>query len=232
MLIQRNLKREEIKSITIKLFIISLFVVVFALNVTALTGNIGNARMILYPELGFFGTTIDKYILVKNVNNVSVNVSLEATEGLKDITKIIDDKFVLAAGEEKKAYFQLKIKEEGDYEGKINVFFKSAEENTAGVALSSTIIIHATRDGTGQEYNDLEEGDVTDEEDNSEQTDNENSNTITGNSISNSKSNVSSLFIILGISTLVLLIVFFMFIFIASKKKKRRDRSSWKEFYQ
>lgn len=202
---------------------ILLIVVILSSSVLALTGSIGNPKAILNIEVGFFGTTIERTVLVKNVNDVAVNIKLEASEEFKDITKIIDNEFTLQPGEDKKARFNINIKKPGDYEGKIVVFFKGEEEKT-GVALASTIIIHAVKKGS------LDEEESEDEEIVNEN----NTSDITGNVVSENKTNAPVIAVL--ISTLILAAILIFLIFkVKTKKaekigekvnKKRADRSS------
>ena len=107
--------------------------------VSAITGSIGNARMVLRANLG---DKIDKSILVKNVNNVSINIELNAEGDLAEDIIIKDKEFPLSPGEEKKASFTINVKKSGTTESKINVKFSPVEGRT-GVGLSSTIIVIA-----------------------------------------------------------------------------------------
>ena len=146
---------------------ILLIVVILSSSVLAITGSIGNARMILRPEVGLLGTTLEKTILVKNVNNETISVKLEASEEFKDMVKIIDSEFLLQQGEEKKARFEIKLKKPGDYGGRIGVFFKEINDTKSqGVALSSTIIIHATKKGLWDSEDEPEEDPEETEENN------------------------------------------------------------------
>jgi hypothetical protein len=154
--------------------IVLIFVLLIALSncvfLSAITGSMGNARMVLYPEVnGWTNTVIDKTILVKNVNDMPINITLVADDDAKDFLEVIDKTFILEAGEEKKAQFQVKVKKEGTYEGRINVFFKDADPGSkeAGVVLSLTITIIAKKDVIYDEGAD--EGDIVN--DNSEDID-------------------------------------------------------------
>jgi len=109
----------------------------FVGSVYAITGSIGNARMILRPEVG---DTIDRTILVKNVNEVALNIELSASGDLSEEINIIDSEFQLAAGEERKARFTIKVEKLRATETKINVKFSPLDDGN-GVGLSSTIII-------------------------------------------------------------------------------------------
>ena len=109
--------------------------------VSAITGSIGNARMILHAEQG---DEIEKYVLVKNVNDVAVDIEITASGDLADYVDIQDEEFSLEAGEEKKAYFTIQVKKAGTTETKINVKF-TPQEGKNGVGLSSTIVIIAEK---------------------------------------------------------------------------------------
>ena len=81
----------------------------------ALTASIGNARMVLRPEVNEGQSTIiDKSILVKNVNNISVKVNLEADDNYKKIVEIFDNEFILQPGESKNAKFRITLTSGGD----------------------------------------------------------------------------------------------------------------------
>ena len=109
----------------------------------AITASIGNARMILKPAVIEGKTTIiDKSIKVNNVNDVPINITLEAQGDIVEITEIFDNSFILQPGESKNAMFRISLDYGGYYEGKIGVSFKPTEGGQ-GAGLSSTIIIIA-----------------------------------------------------------------------------------------
>ena len=126
----------------ISLVIVAVFLISFlSLNVLAsgITASIGNSRMVLRLETG---ETIEKYILVRNVNDQKVTVDLSSTGELADRVKIKDESFELEPGEEKNAYFTISARDEGTTETKINVKFTPKEGN--GVGLTSTVIVIAS----------------------------------------------------------------------------------------
>ena len=179
------------------------------LPVSAITGSIGNAKMILYPEInGWTTTTIEKTILVKNTNNVSVNISLKLDENSSKFLEIIDKEFILEANTEKKARFEIKVKKEGEYRGKINVFFTPIEGKEAGVVLPSTIIVIAKKN---QGESAVDES--TDE--------NEEVVPVSENETGNSK--ISPVIIISFVSTLILLAVLIFLIYLIKSKKKKAE---------
>ena len=126
----------------------SIFVLLFVLTLTpvlALSASIGNARMILYPTIVPGETsTIEKTILVRNINNVSVMIHLESLGDIENMTELLDNDFVLEPLQEKDARFRLTIDEPGRYEGNIAVSFALAEDaQSSGVGLLSNIIVIA-----------------------------------------------------------------------------------------
>jgi len=126
-------------NMTKELYIISLFLIGLFLigNIYAITGTIGNARMVLRLNKG---DKIDKCILVKNVNDVDVDIQVSPSGDLSDFIKIKEDKFHLDAGDEKKACFTLIAGKGGTTESKINLRFIPSEGGN-GVGLSSTVIV-------------------------------------------------------------------------------------------
>ena len=105
--------------------------------------------MIVYPKVsGGDIETLDKTILVKNVNDVPLNITLvidKTTDGEKFL-ELVDSQFVLKAGEERKARFKIHPPAEGTYEGKINVFFTPFDKQL-GVVLTSDIVAVAGEEG-------------------------------------------------------------------------------------
>jgi len=178
---------------------ILLIVVIMMVQVSAITGSIGNSRMIINSKTG---DTVERTILVKNVNNISVAIEMVSEGDLTSDLKIQNPNFTLAPGEEKKVNISIKVTKEGSTETKVNVKFTGVGEK-GGVGLSSTIIINA------------EKGSLFD----------------FGNSDPNSVSFFEKYkMIIIGSSvTLVLLIVFIVLLVIVSRKKKSKGMVNQKE---
>lgn len=178
-------------------------------QVLAITGSIGNARMILRAETG---DTIDKYILVRNVNDEALNIELEAIGDLSSDITILHDKFVLEAGTEKRAEFIIKVKNVGTTQGKINVKFSPIIKGN-GVGLSSTIIVIAEKgpgffDFGGSDEEDKEDNDKDDGVDESEG----GVSLMTGNVLSPVENKVSGgldkKLVISGLFTIIIFILF------------------------
>lgn len=199
-----------------------MLLVMFSFSVYALTGSIGNARMILKVEVG---DTLNKYVLVKNVNDEAININISVSGNLtKDVT-LKDESFVLQAGEEKKAYFSIKARKAGNYETRINVKFSSLGEEKQGVGLSSVIILNVYGKGELPEDENNEDVNATEENINNE----DNPLSLTGAFLGEGK---SILPIILSlVMTLILVFILIMILRkaklkVSKVKRKRSDRSS------
>jgi hypothetical protein len=209
-MVELSLKRKKFILITI-IFLLSL--IIFVSYVAAITANIGNARMILRVKPG---DTIDRTILVQNVNDEEIKIDISASGDLANNTKILDKSFNLQPGGKKDARFQIKVLDEGTTETKINVQFTPIN-NGNGVVLSSNIIIISQK-GNGTDISD----EVSDESDN-ENSEDESTGDDTNADISNSfsfdyKSPLSILLIITAI--LVLLLIILLLISKRSGKKE------------
>ena len=173
---------------------------------SAITASIGNSRMVLRPA---FGETLERSILVKNVNNVKVDIELSASGDLADSIKIEDDKFSLQPNQEKKAIFTIKASEKGTTESKIMVKFTPEEGN--GVVLTSTIIVIISGTSVSNEEESEDDSGVSVSPGLNEDTNQDN----------NSKIAFSPM-LILGISTLVLFLILFVLVLYTTKSKKKK----------
>jgi len=174
--------------------------VFFISSAYAITGSIGNARMILRASVG---DEIEKYILVKNVNDVPINIELLASGDLEKYITIKDNNLTLSPGGEKRAYFTIKVGKNGTTESQINIKFTPSEGN--GVGLTSTIIVIASGEGEVKENGDLD-----------------NKNNDSGDSNPGKKSIV---FILLLATTGIILIIFIVLMLVVSNKNKRTKES-------
>jgi hypothetical protein len=204
-------KKKEYVLVTV-IFIGLMILSQFAL-VSAITGSMGNARMVLYPEVnGLINTVIEKSILVKNVNDVPIDIKLEVDEGSTDFLEVVNEEFVLQPGEEKRAEFKVKVKDPGKYEGKINVFFSEAgDEKSGGVVLSSNIIVIAKNPNDSSEES---------EEENSENSESENP--ITGEVVLEDNKERNPIGIFLTITTAILIIVLIILFILSEKSRKKK----------
>ncbi len=131
------------KRTSVLCLVVFLLVLFSIADVSALTGRLGNSRMILRLNPG---ETAERYLTVENVNDVSIKINLSSSGDLADNLKIRDNDLSLAPGETKKAYFTIKSDEEGTTETKINVMYTPPEGS--GIGLSATIIVIASGEST------------------------------------------------------------------------------------
>ena len=206
----------EMKRSLVFTFAILLLITSGAL-VSAITGSMGNAKMILYPDVnGWTNTVLEKTILVKNVNDVPINVTLIPDANATKFVEIIDKSFILQPGEEKKAQFDVKVRKVGTYNGQINVFFRPANGTEGGVVLSSTIIVIARKN---QGYTDNTSN--TPVKNNTSSNGNNTSGKNGSNDASTEKPN---LLLIWGIGLVIMLLVLLLLLYIWNKKRGRSKK--------
>ena len=186
------------------LFSIVLIILFISTIFAALTASIGNARMILRANVG---ETIQKTILVKNINSETINIEIGASGDLEKDIKILDSNFTLAPGEEKNARFTIKITKNGAFENKLNVKFFSTTEQK-GVVLSSNIVVMVNGDSV----------DIND-------TDTDVNDTDTDNVVPSNNSKSNPLMLLLTVTGIVLLI-FFILLIIYSVKNNKIEKNS------
>jgi hypothetical protein len=176
-------------------------------SVSALTGSIGNGRM-TFKDLQT-GDVLEKTILVRNINDVSVDIDLSPSGDLADDVTIIDKEFRLGPGEEKRAEFKIKVTKEGVSETKIDVRFTPVDGGN-GVGLSSKITLEAEK-GPGFFGSLFGGGD-----DNDDSGDNAG---VTGDVVGVEDKNMKLLKVGLTITAIIFL-VFVVLLYLASKKKR------------
>ena len=209
-----------IKRLSVGVIAVLFILLIIASFASAITGAMGNAKMVLYPEVnGFTYTKIEKSILTKNVNDVPINISLQVDNETAKFIELIDETFILEPHTEKKAEFIVKVKDEGTYKGKIAVFFSPVDgDKEAGVALSSEIVVIAKKDQGSSGTN---EDNIRDEEDqNTEVTTTED---IVTDQNPEKKSPALALGLLIG-SVFVLLLVLVALIIALSKKSVKRRK--------
>ena len=182
---------------------------------SAITGAMGNAKMVLYPEVnGFTYTEIEKSLLIKNVNDEPINITLQVDDETGEFIELIDESFILEPKTERKAQFTVKVKEEGTYKGKINVLFSSLGEQKTGVGLSSEVIVVAKKDqGSRVGGEDAGGASGTGEEDTG----------VIGDISGKNKISLTGSGLLI-VSILVLSIILVALIIVMSKKGKKGDR--------
>ena len=88
------------KKILLTLLIIAL---IFPI-ISALTGSIGNAKIIIQTQ-GNVPQTVEKTILVKNINSIPVEITLSLDEDAEEFIELIDENFILQPNENKSARY-------------------------------------------------------------------------------------------------------------------------------
>ena len=124
-----------------KIHTLLIFLILVIPIANALTGSIGNARAIVSVTLDEDSKVIDREILVQNVNNESVKITLEPKDDFETVVNILDKEFVLQPNEEKKARCQITVTQPGIYNGQVVVLFEAMQGKSPGVALPSSIIL-------------------------------------------------------------------------------------------
>ena len=193
---------------------------------SAITGSIGNARMIISKDSEgdkiSVGDEIKKYVLVRNPNDVSVNIDIFASGDLEDYIDVEDDKFTLVAGEEKKAYFVVKVGIGGTTESRINVQFDP--EEGSGVGLSSTVIVVAQEpEGfLGQLFGGDDDED-SDDEDADRGFSLSTGNAIGGNGDDEEDNGMDGRIILVIVSTSIIVVIFIVVLVLYYLKMKKED---------
>jgi len=218
-------------------FLVLIVILIMSLPfANAISGSIGNAKMILRDDVG---VEIERSILVINDNDVAVDIILEVSDELKDIVVLDEEGFRLGANERKDAGFKIKAVEEGLYDGRIVVKFKPEEGN--GIALASNVILITSGyvgggkedddkeddkeeddkeddkdEDTDEELEDEEEDDTDDViglEDEEDEEEKDNGNSVTGESVKESKANpligvlIATSLILIGLIVAVLFLI-------------------------
>jgi hypothetical protein len=84
--------------------------------------------------------TIERYLEVKNENNVTVDVEFRPEGDITNITKM-EKRTTLVPNETRNVNFIIEIKEPRTYDGKITTIYYAP--NTTGIALQAEILIFA-----------------------------------------------------------------------------------------
>jgi len=111
-------------------------------SVFAISAAIGNGRMILRGDVG---DNVERYVNVINQNDFDVVINISVSGDLENYVSLVDESFILSAGEERKAYFNIEFAKSGTTETKINVQFTPVDDE-GGAGLSSNVIVIAEGD--------------------------------------------------------------------------------------
>ncbi|MFH1802981.1 MAG: hypothetical protein ABH864_06060 [archaeon] len=205
------------KRLILSALLASFILISIVANVSAITGRLGNSRMVLNLDVG---EEARRYVLVQNVNDVAITIELIASGDLIDSINFEDSSFILQPGEEKKAYFTIKADKAGTTETKVNVMFKPPQGS--GVGLSANIIV-VTSGESDEEDN---SGQDTEDPEDSETDEGGFSFNPSGNAVQNGEPSTFSPVTLLAISTAILVIIFIILVIYSgrSSKKKRSGR--------
>lgn len=136
------MRRKRMNRFHPKICLVLVLFLVLASATNAISASIGNAKMILEPEFPEGESyVLERTILVTNLNQVVVRISLEAKGDLEGITEFVDQDFELMPDEEKDAVFKITLEEHGEYEGDIAVSFTPLEGDDKSVGLLSNVQI-------------------------------------------------------------------------------------------
>ncbi len=193
---------------------IFLIVLMCLQSVLAITGSIGNSRMVLRLDPG---ESVQKYVLVKNVNNVSLNIELFVSGDLEKSVELDDKNFTLNPGEEKKVYFTIKATKPGTTETKIQIKFTPEEGSAVGLSATVVVISDKNAKSTYDDNNTLNS--MYNETNSSSDGFNFNPKGI-GNAVKDIGGTFSPL-IILSILTFILIIVL-IFLFVYAHKRRQK----------
>jgi hypothetical protein len=204
------------KRLIISTLLVSLILLSAIAQVSAITGRLGNSRMVLRLDVG---EEARRSLLVENVNDVPITIEMAASGDLAGNVEFEENSFTLQPGEEKKAYFTIETKEPGTTETKINVMFKPPQGT--GVGLSANIVVISEGEAIG-------ENEETPAEDNEDSEVNEEN---PGFSFNPSGQNVQAgsegsfkftPITILTISTIFLIVVFLILIIYSGKLNRKK----------
>ncbi|MBS3098751.1 hypothetical protein J4462_00915 [Candidatus Pacearchaeota archaeon] len=202
-----------------KLFIV-LILLLSLTSVSAITASIGNSRMVLRLSIG---EEVEKYVLVKNINDVPITIDISVSGDLADSVELIDEQFVLNPKEEKKAYFRISTDEKRTTETKINVKF--TPEEGQGVGLSSTVVLIANDDMTNDEEQFDELSDEINEEDTQdEENDDAGEFNFNPRNVPDEEEKGLSITQLLILSSAILVLVFVILIVYANKVNRRKKK--------
>jgi|WetSurMetagenome_2_1015567.scaffolds.fasta_scaffold527429_1 hypothetical protein len=205
------IKRSLILGALVTLVVLSL---ISYASAQAVTGSIGNSRMVLKLDQG---ESVRKSILVKNVNDFNVVINATVSGDLSNSIELEESSFTLAPNSDQNIFFTIKATKPGTTETKVNIRF-SPEEGGNGVGLSSTIIVVSSGQGTGD---DSEVIDNTNPAENS--TDETIPDTVTDSNSDSQGTGFKPNFItVLLASTGLLIIIFVILIIYASKRKSKK----------
>ena len=196
------------KNITI-LLIVLMFILLISSSfaISAYIGGLaGSPKAIVNAKQG---EIIERVLPVRNVNNLSVTITLIPTGDLENYTKIIENNFTLSPGEEKDVNYVIGVAKTGSTRTNIYVSFKPESGYSVGALATITVRANDTIEGYSEQklIQELEQSVI--ETSKNSQSNQEN------------KNNQNPLIYYALISTLVLVIILIILIVFLTKSKKR-----------
>ncbi len=187
----------------------ALYITILLLTtVSAITAAIGNSRMIIRAQEG---EIIERSILVRNVNEVAVNIEIVPSGDLEKEVVIEEKSFVLEPREEKKVPFTIRATKSGTTETVMNVQFIPPAGNAVGLAAKVILI---TESGTDNTEEDLDTSD--------DSTDNAQEETREASLESESTQSKIPFVIILLLSATILIIILLILVLLQARNKKQQ----------
>lgn len=204
------------KRIIISALFTSLILIAFIAHASAITGRLGNSRMVLRLDVG---EEAERNLFIENVNDVPLEIELVASGDLAGNVEFEENSFTLQPGEEKKAYFTIKSFEPGTTETRINVMFKPPQGS--GVGLSANIVLIAGGEAIGENPEPSTGGEpsesISQDDDDSGFTFNPSGTNVPGEN----KMKLSPV-TILTISTVALMVIFLVLILYLRKSNRKK----------
>jgi len=167
-------------------------------------GPTGSPKAIVNGQVG---EILERVLPVKNVNNVSVSITLKATGDLANYTKIIENDFVLEPGEEKDVHYLIGIAKNGSTRTDIFVSFKPESGYSVGALATITVRANETISGYSEQklIQELEEKSKSASQDNS-----------------NDGNTGNTLYYFLIPTLILVIILVILFIFLTKNKKRAK----------
>lgn len=188
-------------------YIIIFVIILNIILVNALTARIGNSVILAPVER--LNEVVEKSISIENTNSVSVDVSLRASNEIKDVIEIVDNNFAIQSRESRNARFNIKLNKPGEYVGTIWVKISALGE--VPIELPVRIVISAKA-----------EGKIESQDEEPEKTEKTNQSSINFNLYKNLGEN--ALLLIMSLSTTILSCILLFLLYQIKKKHNKKQR--------
>lgn len=129
-----------------KILFIIFLLIIFSYLSSALTARIGNSLILVPAEIEGEEIIIEKTISIDNTNPASVDVSLRASDEIKNVVEIVDNNFALQSRETKDARFNIRLNKAGEYVG--TIWVKISASGEVPIELPVRVVISAKSTGS------------------------------------------------------------------------------------